>query len=117
MRAPDATIRFAKRLRSELSPPEVRLWLRLRALRGQGIRIRRQHPIGRYVLDFYCPERKLAIEIDGFGHAMGGREIRDERRDAWLAREGIEVVRIPAAEVMRDPDAIAHSIYERLKPA
>ena len=68
------------------------------------------------MLDFYCAEQKLAIEVDGFGHVMGGREHQDERGDGWLAGEGIEVVRIQASDVMRDPDAVAHSIHQRLKP-
>src|SRR5271154_4532373 len=99
MRAPTETVENARRLRRNLSPPEARLWSRLRT-RGPGSPVfRRQHPIGPYVLDFYCAKARLAVEIDGIGHDMGGRPQRDERRDAWLKKHGVTVVRIPAAEV------------------
>jgi very-short-patch-repair endonuclease len=104
-------MRLAKDLRRELSPPEVYLWRKLRALRAQGVHFRRQHPVGAYVLDFYCAEAKLAVEIDGSGHAMGRQPDHDERRDAWLCTEGITVLRIPAMEVLRDSDEVAHRIY------
>jgi very-short-patch-repair endonuclease len=114
MRSPKPTMQFAKTLRSELTPPEVWLWRRLKALRAQGVRVRRQHPIGRYVLDFYCPAAKLAIEIDGYSHVMGDRPTHDERRDAWLRSQGIEVMRIPAVEVLRNPDEVADWLAQRL---
>jgi very-short-patch-repair endonuclease len=58
---------------------------------------RRQHPIGRYVLDFYCAKARLAIEIDGISHDMSTRPKRDIERDAWLAAHGVTVLRIAAA--------------------
>jgi very-short-patch-repair endonuclease len=97
-----------------MSPPEVRLWLRLRSLRAQGVRVRRQHPIGPYVLDFYCPEARLAIEVDGIGHGMGDHPTKDKRRDAWLRSQGIDVVRISAVEIMRDADEVAQGLCRRL---
>jgi len=69
--------------------PEVRLWVRLRQLAEGAPRFRRQHPLGPYVLDFYCPGAKLCVEVDGWGHNMGEQPGRDERRDAWLAAQGI----------------------------
>ena len=71
---------------------------------------RRQHPIGPYVLDFYCAKARLAIEIDGASHEFGDRPQRDERRDAWLKEHGITVVHIPAAELQHQIDGIADSI-------
>ncbi len=107
---PDRNSRaHARQLRRDMSLPEVMLW-RLLKNRGAGARIRRQHPIGRYVLDFYCPEARLAIEIDGIGHDMGDRPQRDESRDAWLAEQGVRVVRIPAADVLKDPELVAEAI-------
>jgi very-short-patch-repair endonuclease len=90
-----------------MSLPEVLLW---RRIRGADIRFRRQHPLGRYVLDFYCPAAKLAIEVDGLAHDMGERPTRDEIRTEWLGAEGIEVLRIPAKEVLADPDAVADAL-------
>ena len=74
----------AKRLRQQMTPPEIALWLALRR-DGAGLRFRRQHPAGQYVLDFYCAPARLAIEVDGEAHARGDRPERDATRDAWLA--------------------------------
>ena len=110
MRAPPQTIANARRLRRALSPPEARLWVRLRQ-RAPGLpTFRRQHPIGPYVLDFYCAMARLAIEIDGMSHDVGGRPERDLRRDAWLATRGVTVMRIAAGDVMRALDETVDSI-------
>ena len=66
--------------------------------------------MGPYVLDFYCAKANLAIEIDGISHDMADRAQRDERRDAWLKKHGVTVVRIPAAELMHGIDEAADAI-------
>jgi len=71
---------------------------------------RRQHPIGPYVLDFYCAKANLAIEIDGISHDMGHQPQRDVRRDAWLKKHGVAVMRIPAAALMYGIDEAADAI-------
>ena len=73
------TVRRAKQLRREMTPPEVYLWQHLRA--QTVVRIRRQHPIGPYILDFFCSKAKLAIEVDGIVHDMGDNPERDVARD------------------------------------
>ena len=80
MRAPPETIADARRLRRSLSPPEARLWGRLRA-RAPGTPVfRRQHPVGPYVLDFYCGKARLAVEIDGMSTTRPiGRNVTLER--------------------------------------
>ena len=110
MRASSTTIANARRLRRALSPPEARLWSRLRQRRPGLPTFRRQHPIGAYVLDFYCAKARLAIEIDGMSHDVGGRPERDLRRDAWLEACGVKVMRIPAGEVARNFDETVDSI-------
>jgi very-short-patch-repair endonuclease len=72
----------------------------LRANRLEGIRFRRQHPIGPYILDFYCSAARLAIEIDGVGHDVANRARHDERREAWLAEQSVQVLRIAARDVL-----------------
>jgi very-short-patch-repair endonuclease len=110
VRAPSRTIANARLLRRALSPPEARLWGRLRR-RAPGLpAFRRQHPIGPYVLDFYCAKARLAIEIDGMSHDAGDRPQRDIRRDAWLEARGLTVMRIAAGDVMRGPDETADGI-------
>jgi len=111
MGATDRAYKNARRLRRQLSLPEKLLWVRLR--RG-AIRIRRQHPIGVYVLDFYRPAARLAIEVDGAAHDFGNRPQRDDARIAWLNQQGIQILRIPAKEVLADPDEIADALLRLL---
>ncbi len=85
-----------------MSLPEVLLW---RTLRGQalgGLRFRRQHPLGPFVLDFYCDAARLAVEVDGAGHHQPARRRHDLDRDAWLAQRGVRTLRIPARVVLKD---------------
>ena len=76
----------------------------------EGLKFRRQHPIGPYVLDFYCAKAKVCVEIDGIAHEMGNRRARDEMRDVWLKEHGIDVLRIPASDVLRSPEDVAEAI-------
>ena len=103
------SVKQARRLRREMTWPELRLWDVLRERPG-GLKFRRQHPAGDYVLDFYCSEVRLAIEVDGEAHARGDRPERDAGRDLWLAQRGVETLRIPAAELMKDLDAVVRGI-------
>jgi very-short-patch-repair endonuclease len=106
---PPQTIQRAKRLRRELSLPEALLWQELRK-RPAGLKFRRQHPAGPYVLDFYCDALRLAIEVDGEAHARGDRPARDNARDAWLALRGVRTLRVPAREVLEDLGAVLRYI-------
>jgi len=83
MRAPRSTVELAQRLRRNLSPPEARLWSHLRARIPGMPAFRRQHPLGRYVIDFYCATARLAVEVDGIGHDMG-----DGRNAIFAATHG-----------------------------
>ena len=74
------------------------MWLELRRRQLRGFRFRREHPIGRFILDFYCAEKRVAVEIDGPTHDADA----DERRDALLAAHGVRVVRFFNEEVYRD---------------
>jgi very-short-patch-repair endonuclease len=100
----------AQALRRALSPPEVLLWSRLRKRASGKPVFRRQHPIGPYVLDFYCTKARLAIELDGMSHDMGDQPRRDLRRDAWLQARGITVLRIPVVDLTRGIDEVADAI-------
>jgi very-short-patch-repair endonuclease len=89
-----------------MTPPKARLWMALRKRAGGGLRFRRQHPIGPYVLDFYCVSARLAVEVDGFVHITGDHPERDLRRDAWLAVRGIRTLRIDARDVRDELDGV-----------
>ena len=84
-----------------MSLPEVLIWQRIR-----GCGFRRQHAVGAFILDFYRVPDRLCIEIDGQQHDPA----YDARRDAWLAERGVRTIRIAAADVLRDPAAVADFI-------
>jgi very-short-patch-repair endonuclease len=86
--------------------PEVVLWNALRHSRIEGLRFRRQHPVGPYVLDFYCPAARLAAEVDGQFHGRSMRAARDRTRDAWLTSRHVRVLRVAAKDVL-DDDALS----------
>ena len=100
MRAPSRTVRQARQLRREMSLPEVLLWRELRRRAVAGLQFRRQHPVGPFVLDFYCASARLAVEVEGAAHDDPERAERDARRRARLAERGIRVLRVPAREVL-----------------
>jgi very-short-patch-repair endonuclease len=91
----------ARAFRRNLTPPEARLWIRLKGDRLGGLGFRKQHPIGPYILDFYCAAAKLAVEVDGASHNTVERAAHDARRTVWLAGKGIRVIRV-AAMAVRD---------------
>ncbi|MEG3160020.1 endonuclease domain-containing protein [Sphingomonas sp. LB2R24] len=99
----------AKRLRKQMTPPEIALWLALRR-NEEGLRFRRQHAAGPYVLDFYCAPARLAIEVDGEAHNHGNRPQRDAARDACLVSQNIQVLRYPAREMLANLDGVVRQI-------
>jgi len=106
---PKSTQRKARALRRQLTLPEVMLWQQLRQSPA-GLRFRRQHPAGSYVLDFYCATRLLAIEVDGAVHDLEAQWHHDLARDSWLVGQGIMVMRVPAREVLVDCGAVVDRI-------
>ena len=100
---------YARRLRKTMTAPEIALWLALRE-NDAGLRFRRQHAAGRYVLDFYCAPARLAIEVDGEAHNRGDRPRRDAVRDEWLATQGTHVLRYAAGEVLTNLDGVVREI-------
>lgn len=99
---------FARRLRRDATHAEALLWSRLRNRRLGGYKFRRQHPIGRYVVDFVCIEQRLVIEVDGGQHAAEGAE--DARRTAWLETRGFRVLRFWNNEVLANLKAVLTAI-------
>ena len=102
----------ARALRREMSLPERMLWQQLR-LRPGGLKFRRQHPIGPYVVDFYCSTARLAIEIDGKSHDMGANPARDIERTNFLKENGHRVLRVSAQRVLADAVGTAEAIAAR----
>jgi very-short-patch-repair endonuclease len=97
-------------MRKAPTPYEARVWRWLRDRRFCGYKFRRQHPIATYVLDFYCLELRLAIELDGQQHETVWMAPYDYERTAVLNRLGIEVLRIPNDLFKQDVQLVAESI-------
>ncbi len=109
--ASDENIRLARQLRRKMTLPEVLLWNVLRT-KPDGLKFRRQYPIGGYVADFACLACRLLIEVDGENHNYGDRPQRDSLRDRTLQALGYETLRIPAVEVLKNMDGVfAHIIH------
>jgi very-short-patch-repair endonuclease len=95
-----------------MSLPERLLWQRLRG--RTGLKVRRQHPIGPYIADFYVASAKIVVEIDGAAH--DATMDRDARRDAYMSAQGLRILRILAADVLRDVDIAADAIFRAALP-
>ncbi len=109
LHGPKETQHRAKHLRRTMTLPEIILWQELRR-RPNGLRFRHQHPAGPYVLDFFCPRFKLAVEVDGEAHEYGDRPQRDEARDIWILSQGVKTLRLAAAEVLNNLEGVIQHI-------
>ena len=99
-------------LRNNMSFPEILLWQRIQNDQ-LGFRLNRQLPIGTYILDFYCGELRVAIEVDGGHHAF--RKRKDAIRDQWLASQGVTVYRIPARLILENSVVTANLLKRFLE--
>jgi very-short-patch-repair endonuclease len=103
----------ARRLRRNLTDVEMRHWQKLRN-RQLGVDFRRQHPVGAFVLDFYCPTLRLAIEMDGGQHAQAGEIQRDRKRAQWLADRNIMLLRFWNSDVTQNFSGVLESIASKV---
>jgi len=101
-----------RHLRKNMARAEVLLWCRLRGRQVDGLKFRRQYGVGSYVVDFYCPESKLAIEVDGDSHFGDGAELRDERRQSYIESQGIAFVRCTNGDFYESLDGVVERIHE-----
>ncbi len=96
----------ARGQRKEMTKAERKLWNVLRRDQLETLHFRRQHPIGPYVLDFYCPAIRMALELDGGQHGFDHTRARDRRRTKWLASKGITVLRFWNNDVIDNLDGV-----------
>ena len=97
-------------LRNNLTPAEAKLWSVLKSGQRIGRKFRRQHSIKEFILDFYCPEEKLAIELDGAGHFTASGNLHDVVRTKFLNSVGIRVIRFENKLIWSALDSVLHSI-------
>jgi very-short-patch-repair endonuclease len=103
---------FAKHLHKNMTDVEKKLWEQLRAHRFEGFKFKRQVPIGKYIVDFLCLERRLIIELDGSQHDGSAR---DEIRDAWLRSQGFKILRFWNIDINQALDGTLLAILDALK--
>jgi very-short-patch-repair endonuclease len=111
----DTPLDRARSLRKNLTNPERLLWSKLRGRRFAGFKFRRQVPLGPFIVDFVCFDRKLILELDGGQHTL--QTAYDARRTAWLEEHGFRVVRFWNHELWEDRDAVDELIWQRLQVA
>jgi len=104
-----------KELRNNLTPAEATMWMYLQNSKLDGKKFRRQHSVGNYILDFYCPSEKLAIEVDGSSHDDYSAEIYDKERTDFLNKKGITVVRFDNLEVFESGEMVCEAIKNHFK--
>jgi very-short-patch-repair endonuclease len=102
---------LARRLRSAMNATALLIWSRIRGRQLDGWKFRRQHPIGPYVVDFYCPAARLIVEIDGPAHGFDERWAYDVCRQTWLESERYHVLRVPVEHISRSLDDVLATIY------
>ena len=111
-RPPRYIIELARKMRNNLTPSEKIVWSEIKEKKINGHKFRKQHPVYRYILDFYCHEKKLAIEIDGDSHKE--RKDFDEYRDSYVRSIGIETLRFSNEEIQRNITYVIEVIKKKL---
>jgi very-short-patch-repair endonuclease len=101
-----------KQLRNNLTPAEARLWTCLKDKQLDGRKFRRQHSMGGYILDFYCPAERLAIELDGNPHFNPEAADYDRRRDAFMKQHGVLTLRFVNHRVFNYPEGVLDDIRQ-----
>ncbi|MBN1496870.1 MAG: endonuclease domain-containing protein [Spirochaetes bacterium] len=112
IKTPDYIVQLARDMRNNLTPGERLLWERLKSRQLAGYKFRYQHPIYHYILDFYCDEKLLAIEVDGNVHKE--RKDYDEYRDDFMKSLGIQTMRFDNDEIMNNIDTVLDMIKKEL---
>ena len=111
------TVKRARTLRRNMTRAEVILWQNLRRQNLDGFRFRRQVPLGPFIADFACVERHLIIEVDGETHSTDDEITRDQKRTAFLARQGWRVHRVWNTDIYDNLDGVLDGILYQLRQA
>jgi len=106
----------ARRLRNEMTDAEQFLWSRLRRKQILGVPFYRQKPLGNFIVEFYAPQAKLVVEVDGSQHTDVDHAARDAERDEYLRAQGLRVLRFSNAQVIREIEAVMEAIYRTVEP-
>ena len=104
----------ARRLRTQMIDSERALWERLRRKQVQAVQFYRQKPIGNYIVDFYAPKAKIVVEVDGSQHMESEQAARDLERDAFLASQGLRVLRFDDLQVVKEIEGVMEVIFQAI---
>jgi 5-methyltetrahydrofolate--homocysteine methyltransferase len=113
--APPRVFGFAKQNRHNPTEAEAILWDAIKGKQLGGHKFRRQHPMGMYILDFYCPAKKLAIELDGGYHDDPNQKLADENRTSELNRVGVREIRFKNEDLTNDYWGVVEGILAALE--
>ncbi len=111
----DRSLTHRRALRTDSTDAEATLWFHLRDRRMAAFKFRRQHPIGPFIVDFYCAERHLAIELDGGQHFEPAAQAYDERRTTFLQNQGIRVLRFSNDLIFQELQPVLEMIFRVLR--
>jgi very-short-patch-repair endonuclease len=109
-KSPSPLVSRARELRREMTPQERILWQHLRDRQLCGLKFRRQTPFGPFILDFFCYEHQLGVELDGHHHAELGQQRYDQVRTEWLQQQGVRVIRFTNREVDTNLEGVLQEI-------
>lgn len=112
---PKKTKKQRQFLRNNMTKWEVRLWNDLKGKKMFGIKVRHQYVIENFILDFYCPKLKLAIEVDGDVHHFRKKQVLDSKKDKLLKNEGIKLVRLNNHDLEEDYESILIYLEDMFK--
>ncbi|MBN1221463.1 MAG: endonuclease domain-containing protein [Anaerolineae bacterium] len=103
---PPTILARARELRRQMTPAEQKLWQQLRGRQFYQLKFRRQHPLARFILDFYCHQHQLVIEVDGDSHADPAQKAYDAARTEWLEQRGLRVIRFSNYDIETNMDGV-----------
>lgn len=114
VKLPEIFKQRSRKLRKNSTPQEIMLWSRLKNRGFKNLKFRRQHPLGKYIVDFICLEKKLIVELDGWQHKQEDQKRYDLKRTMYLRKQKFKIVRFWNNEVNNDLDSVFLKIEEML---
>ena len=101
-------------LRKNMTDSELKLWSRIKRKQMFGLQFYRQRPIGNYIVDFYCPQAQLVLEVDGSSYINGAMLRKDNYRDSYFKQQGIKILRFDDLQVLNQLDGVIEKVYRTI---
>ncbi len=107
-------LELKRKLRTQMTKAEFRLWFKLRGQQFYKLKFRRQHGTGPDIVDFYCPEKSLVIEVDGDVHANVDQRMKDKKKEAYLTSQEVQLLRYMNEDVLKNLDGVLVDLSDRI---